>query len=97
MSLDRASLNFGLLPLGHSATLQLTVVNDSNCSLEFELAQIVRKEEKTEFMVCVCVCTCVCAHVYVWVCVCKCACVCVCMYVCVHVCVCICMCVCTCA
>ena len=48
-----ASLNFGLVPRGSSATLQLRLRNESNCCVSFELRQVVasgeeRKEGKEE-------------------------------------------------
>ena len=46
--MDSANLNFGLVSRGSSATLQLPLKNESNCSVLFELRQVVAKTEEKE-------------------------------------------------
>ena len=45
---NTASLNFGLVPRGSSATLQLPLRNESNCSVLFELRRVVASGEEQE-------------------------------------------------
>lgn len=46
MSVDQASLQFGLVPLSSSSSLLLRLGNHSNCGLTVELRQSVRERER---------------------------------------------------
>lgn len=46
MSVDQASLQFGLVPLSSSSSLLLRLGNHSNCGLIVELRQSVRERER---------------------------------------------------
>ena len=48
LGVNMASLNFGLVPRGSLATLQLPLRNESNCSVLFELRQVVASGEEQE-------------------------------------------------
>ncbi len=48
VSLDRPSLSFGLIPLGRSASLRLTVVNESKCAVKFQLKQLTESADECD-------------------------------------------------
>jgi len=48
LGVNMASLNFGLVPRGSSAMLQLPLRNESNCSVLFKLRQVVASGEDQE-------------------------------------------------